>query len=632
MVPTVSCAFVKFVKDKHNRSLTHNQHGFMTHSAILDTFTQAIAQANLDFYLVPMVDEFQDEYIPDYAARLRHVSGFDGSAGLGVFRAKPTAENLHALFVDGRYILQATKQVDGQAIVVYNSGEVSFLDWLAKQGEGMRIGFDPWLITQHQREGWIKAAKAYGAQWVVHTPNLVDAIWKEQPTPPAGDVQLHAEELAGASYEQKRNEMLEILAKNGADSMLLTQPDGINWLLNIRGSDVPFNPLLLAHMVLKKGGVATLYTHPHTLSKEVSDYLRAQKVDVAPIKNVFAGKLIKQDLGASTLVDPTVTATGWFALMDKLGIEIVRADDPTNLPKATKNAVEREGIRHAHARDGLALCRFLHWFDEQNTSGRYPDELAVVAQLEKFRAEDVRYCGPSFATIAGSGANGAIVHYRADAQSNRRPRSGEIFLLDSGAQYPDGTTDVTRTIFVTSPAGGTSSPQMADHFTRVLKGHIALASARFPVGTSGVQLDVLARQYLWQVGLDYDHGTGHGVGAYLCVHEGPQRISKRGSHVALQVGMILSNEPGYYAAEQYGIRIENLVCVVEDGKTVDGKPMLAFETLTLAPIDTRLVHVGMLSIAERNWLNAYHRRVYQVHEAQLDSEARRWLINATRAI
>ncbi len=632
MEPTVSCAFVQFMKDKHKRSPTQNQYGFMTHSAILDQLAQAIASAKLDLYLVPMVDEFQGEYTPDYAARLPYITGFTGSAGLGVFRSQPTADKKHTLFVDGRYTLQAAKQVDAEAIAVLNSGDVSLLDWIKEQGEGLRIGFDPWLITEQQREGWHKATAAQGVQWIALSPNLVDGIWKDQPAPPAGEVEIQPIELAGVSYEEKRAALLDVLKKHNADSLLLTQPDGINWLLNIRGADVPYNPLLLAHMLLKKDGSATLFTHPHTLAKEVADYLKAQKVEVLPIKQVFTAKLIKQAIGQRALVDAAATATGWFALLDKLGVEVVRAEDPTILPKATKNTTELAGIRHAHQRDGLALSRFLCWFDDQNIRGRYPDELTVVSQLEKFRAEDATYRGPSFATISGSGPNGAIVHYRADEQSNRRPRTGEIFLLDSGGQYPEGTTDVTRTLFVTSPAGGASAPQVAEHFTRVLKGHIALASVRFPAGTSGVQLDVLARQYLWEAGLDYDHGTGHGVGAFLCVHEGPQRISKRGSSVPLVSGMILSNEPGYYAAGQYGIRIENLVCVVDAGQTADGKAMLAFETLTLAPIDTRLVNIAMLSIAERNWLNAYHRRVYQTHEAALTSDERGWLMNATRAI
>lgn len=442
---------------------------------------------------------------------------------------------------------------------------------------------------------------------------------------------MHDIELAGASYESKRRDILALLKKHGADSVLLTQADSINWLLNIRGSDVPFNPLLLAHMVLRADGSSTLFMHPHTLDSEVGDYFDAQSVSVASLADVFLGKIAKEVMGASVMIDATATAAGWFDLAESMGVRIIRETDPTTLPRARKNAVELGGMRAAHLRDGFALTRFLHWFDNQTSNGNYPDELTVVRTLEQFRAEDIRYQGPSFATIAGSGPNGAIVHYRADAHSNRKSRVGELFLLDSGGQYPDGTTDVTRTLFVASPAGGTPAPVMTEHFTRVLKGHIALASVKFPIGTTGTQLDVLARQFLWDVGLDYDHGTGHGVGAYLCVHEGPQRISKRSSNVALEPGMILSNEPGYYSAGQYGIRIENLVAVVAL-PVPGGKPMLGFETLTLAPIDVRLVDIAMLNASERNWLNAYHRRVYQAHEAALAPDERRWLMQATRAI
>ena len=605
----------------------------MSHSLMRSTLEQAIGAANLDLYLVPMVDEFQGEYIPAYAARLPHLTGFDGSAGLGVFWAAPTAERKHVLFVDGRYTLQAAQQVDTSAIDVINSGDVPFLDWLDGAGAGMRIGFDPWLITQAQIEGWKRATAAHGVTWVAHAVNLVDALWKDQPAPPAGEVVLQPLALTGASYEEKRAAIIATITKQDADCVVLTQPDAINWVLNIRGSDVPFNPLLLAHMLLRSDGTAMLFTHPHTLSAEVAAYFKAQKIEVAAIKNLFAGKYVRPQLEARRMMlDKATTPMGWFALAEKLDITMVPGEDPAALPKATKNAVELAGIRAAHRRDGLALSQFLHWFDAQNEQGKYPDELAVVNRLEAFRAVSEQYRGASFATIAGAASNGAIVHYRANEHSNRRARVGELFLLDSGGQYPDGTTDVTRTLFVAGPSGGTAAPAMKEHFTRVLKGHIALASVRFPAGTSGVQLDVLARQYLWEAGLDYDHGTGHGVGTFLCVHEGPQRISKKGSSVALMPGMILSNEPGYYASGQYGIRIENLVAVVDAGKSEQGKPMLAFETLTLAPIDIRLIEVTMLTANERNWLNAYHRRVYQAHADQLDYEGKRWLLQATRAI
>ncbi len=604
----------------------------MPHSNKIAALETAIQSASLDLYLIPMSDEFQGEYIPAYAARLPYICGFTGSAGMGVFRAAHSAERKHALFVDGRYTLQAAREVDALLIEVIHSGDVSLLDWLAKQGEGLRIGFDPWLITEAQREGWAKATAAQGVVWQPVAGNLIDQIWSDQPAPPAGNVQLHPLELAGESYEKKRERILAELKKYRADAALLTLPDGINWLLNIRGEDVPFNPLLLAQMLLRADGRATMLMHPHNLSDEVKAYFAASQVEVSPIADVFEGKLAPKQFGARWLVDASVTAVGWFTLAQAAGVEMVRADDPTQLPKARKNSIELEGVRAAHMRDGRALSRFLSWFDTQVSNNHFPDEIRIAERLEAFRAEDNRYRGPSFATIAGSGEHGAIVHYRAEEKTNRSPRVGELLLLDSGGQYVDGTTDVTRTMFVSGASGGSPAPKVKEHFTRVLKGHIALATIKFPKGTSGPQLDVLARQFLWDVGLDYDHGTGHGVGAFLSVHEGPQRISKRGGNVALEPGMILSNEPGYYEAGHYGIRIENLVVVVELPVVEGARPMLGFETLTLAPIDTRLVEITMLAAAERNWLNAYHQRVFKAHADTVDDKTRAWLLRATRAV
>lgn len=599
------------------------------HITPLSTFVDSLGKAGVDLYLVPMADEFQGEYIPDYAARLPYLSGFTGSAGLGIFRADGKR---HVLFVDGRYTLQAAAQVNAEQFEIINSGDVSPLEWLEAQGGGLKIGFDPWLMTQARLEESKKATAALGHEWRALTPNLVDAIWQDQPAPPAGKVALQPMEYAGQSYEEKRAPLLALMQKHKVDGILLTQPDGINWLLNIRGADVAFNPLLLAYMLLKADGSALLFTYPHALDAEVQEYLNAQRVTLVPIESVFGGKLTKDQFGAQVLTDPTSSAAGWYALAAKLGVTLTALEDPTLLPKAKKNAAELEGMRSAHLMDGLAVTRFLHWFDTEAQRGHYADELEVIARLEEFRRGDADYRGGSFATIAGAGSNGAIVHYRADETNNRRPRAGELFLLDSGGQYPSGTTDITRTFYVPSARSSVPAPAVREHFTRVLKGHIALGSAKFPVGTSGIQLDVLARHALWAAGLDYDHGTGHGVGAYLCVHEGPQRISKRGSAVPLSAGMILSNEPGYYLPGQYGIRIENLVAVVEVGRMADGKPMLGFETLTLVPIDTRLVDASMLSDHERNWLNHYHQRVFRAHVEKVEPGLRDWLAQVTRAI
>ena len=583
----------------------------------------AIKGAGCDLYLVPMVDEFQGEYTPPYAARLPYVTGFTGSAGLGAFWAAATEQRKHTLFVDGRYTLQAANEVDTAHIDVLNSGDVTLTQWLASVADtGLRVGIDPWLVTMQQQEKW----QIDGVSWSMARPNLVDSIWTDQPKPPAGEVVLHPVAYAGKSYAEKREALAESFTRHRADALLLTAADAINWLLNLRGADIAYNPLLLGYFLLTRDGKGTLYTYPHSFSAEVKSYLKENNVTLASMDNVFNGKLTVLPSGARVMMDPATTPFGWHVAAHAAGWEVVAAEDPTQLPKAIKNPTELAGIRAAHMRDGLALTRFLQWFERRASGRDLPDELTVVAQLDFFRAQSPDYRGPSFATIAGSGPNGAIIHYRADEKSNRRTRPGELFLLDSGGQYPDGTTDVTRTFAV-----GTSSPAMREHFTRVLKGHIALASVRFPAGTSGSQLDVLARQFLWEAGLDFDHGTGHGVGAYLCVHEGPQRISKRGSCVPLVPGMIISNEPGYYAQGEYGIRIESLVAVVEAG-TVNGRAMYQFETLTLAPIDTRLIELSLLTSAERNWLNSYHRRVYTTHAPKLARGERDWLTQVTRAI
>jgi len=590
--------------------------------ARLAALSKTLTDHGVDAYLQPMADAFQGEYIPPFAARLPYLTGFTGSAGMGLFFAQPEHAHPHTLFTDGRYTLQAQQELAGTGVVPVNSVEVTLAQYLATLGaESIRIGYDAWLVTHAQLNAWKHALPQ--AQFVA-LPNPVDAIWADRPAAPVGEVRLHPESLSGATYADKRDTVLANVRLKQLDGVVLTLPDGINWVLNIRGSDIPFNPLLLSYLKLSVSGEAVLFSYDRTLPPEVVNYLTEQNVSHRTIEAMGAGMF---SAGSRWLIDPTTSAQAWWELAAQAGATLVSGDDPTLLPKACKNAVELDGIRAAHTRDGAALTRFLCWFDHQVGAGRFPTELQVVDTLEQIRARDNRYRGASFATIAGSGAHGAIVHYRATEESDRRVQKGELFLLDSGGQYEDGTTDVTRTVTVGVP---TSAMKM--HNTRVLKGHIALAMARFPEGTSGAQLDVLARQYLWEAGLDYAHGTGHGVGAFLCVHEGPQRIATKGSAVALQPGMILSNEPGYYAPGQYGIRIENLVAVVQVGQTEHGKKLLGFETLTLAPIDTRLVEVSMLSTAERNWLNAYHQRVYKAHAEALDGKEREWLAGATRAI
>lgn len=588
----------------------------------LSMLEQALRAAGIDLFIQPVSDEFQGEYVPAHAARLTYVSGFTGSAGLGAFWAAPDTARRHVLFTDGRYTIQAARELAGSGITPINSGEQSLGHWLsAKADAPLRIGFDPWLISHAQLQAWQRTTVQASLEWVP-IPNPIDAIWADQPGTPASAVRLHPTMHSGASFAEKRSVLLDLFARHGADACVLTLPDGINWLTNLRGSDIPFNPLLLGYAILRQSGTLTLYHYPRDFDPELRAYFVEQTIETAPLDAILNFTAAPLPNGARVLIDPSSAAQGWWQWAERAGWELIAIDDPTLLPKACKNTIELDGMRAAHQRDGVALSKFLCWFDAQVDRKQYPDELTVVRVLEEFRARDNRYRGASFATIAGAGEHGAIVHYRADAMSNRPVRRGELFLLDSGGQYDDGTTDVTRTLAVGEP-----SAAMREHFTRVLKGHIALASAVFPVGTGGIQLDALARQYLWQAGLDYDHGTGHGVGAFLCVHEGPQRISKKGSAVPLQPGMILSNEPGYYEAGSHGIRIENLVAVVEH------KPgWRAFETLTLAPIDTRLVALELLSSDERNWLNAYHRNVCSALEPLMESAEKAWLYRATRAI
>lgn len=602
----------------------------MSQEAPLALLAGALRGSKVDLWLQPIADEFQGEYPPTSAQRLSWLSGFTGSAGLGAFRA---ASGKHVLFVDGRYTLQAAQQVDAACFDIINSGDVPLHQWLEGQvKEAMTVGFDPWLVAEQQLTTWKKATAALPVTWQPLSPNPVDGVWSDRPATPEGEVSLYPLEYAGASYEEKCETLRAALAKSRADVLVVTAADAVNWLLNIRGADIPFNPLLLAYFAFDKGGKGTLYTYERSFSAEVDDYFKQQQVAWRNIADIFHGKEPLFSKGTKAMLDPSLAAHGWWIRAEREGWDIISAEDPSQLAKACKNTVELAAMRDAHRRDGLAVTRFLHWFDQRAASGSMMDELEVAEQLEAFRKEDAAYLGSSFPTIAGSGPHGAIVHYRATPESNRRSRAGELFLLDSGGQYRGGTTDITRTLFVTAPKGGKPSASMRDHYTRVLKGHIALALAQFPEGTSGGQLDVLARSPLWQAGLDYDHGTGHGVGAYLCVHEGPQRISKKGSGAALKEGMILSNEPGYYLEDRYGIRIENLIVVVRMGEAAQGKPLLGFETLTLVPIDTRPIDVAMLTADERNWLNAYHRRVYKTHAESLDYDTRRWLTEATKAI
>ncbi len=581
-----------------------------------------MARQDLAGFLVPLADEHQSEYVPPSAQRLAWLTGFTGSAGMAVVLAEEAA-----IFVDGRYTLAVRDQVQVGLFVPHHSADAPAGPWAAARlGPGARLGFDPWLHTRSGLASLRSAVERVGAQLVAVDRNPVDVAWANRPAPPLSPVIVQPLARAGEAAVDKCQRLGTTLGAEGIDAALLTAPDSIAWLLNVRGADVPCNPLPLSFALLHKSGHVDWFVDPRKTGPDVRGHLGNLVTLHAPDSLPAA----LDALGAAKARVRLDQATAAVALADRLeaaGASVSHGADPCALPKATKNAVELAGIRDAHARDGVALARFLAWLARTAPAGGL-DELTVSDRLESFRAAHPWYRGGSFDTISGAGPNGAIVHYRATPATNRVLAPGSLYLVDSGAQYADGTTDVTRTLAIGPP-----SAEHRDRFTRVLKGHIALARARFPRGTTGSQLDVLARLSLWEAGLDYDHGTGHGVGHFLCVHEGPHRISKIANSVALEPGMVVSNEPGYYRTGAYGIRIENLVAVI-DGPAIPGgeRPMLAFESLTLAPIDRTLINPALLSPAEILWLDTYHARVLRTLRPWLEGEDLAWLVAATAGI
>jgi Xaa-Pro aminopeptidase len=571
-----------------------------------------MARQGLDAFVIPHEDEHQNEYLPEANERLAWATGFTGSAGAAVVRAEGAA-----VFVDGRYTLQVQAQVDPALFETRDlvaGGVPAYLETLSP---GAVVGYDPRLHSPDALARMASAAERAGAVLKPVETNPVDAAWRDRPAQPQALVSPHPTEMSGEESAEKRARLGRAVAEAGADAALITAPASIAWLFNVRGGDVKRSPLPLAQAVLRADGTARLFLD----TAKVSDALPAWLGNGVTLETPDALDAALGDLaGATVLVDPAQSSAHYFERLKALGATVLAGTDPATLPRAVKNAVEIEGARRAHRRDGAAVARFLHWLA---TDGQMnpPDEIETVTRLEAFREATGALKDISFDTIAGAGPNGAIVHYRPTAATNRRVARGELLLVDSGGQYLDGTTDITRTVAIGEP-----SAEHRDRFTRVLKGHIALAACRFPKGTAGQSLDALARLALWQAGLDYEHGTGHGVGSYLGVHEGPQRIAKASSMVPLRPGMIVSNEPGYYRTGAYGIRIENLI-VVTPPQAVDGGdiPMLGFETLTLAPIDRRLIDPGLLSPAERAWLDAYHGRVAQEIGPLVEPEVRAWL-------
>jgi Xaa-Pro aminopeptidase len=582
---------------------------------------KAMAEQALDGFLVPHEDEHQNEYLPAANDRLAWATGFTGSAGAALI-----LKDQAAIFVDGRYAIQVRDQVDGELFEVRDlveGGVPAYIREVARPG--WVIGYDPRLISPHSLERTAAAAAKAGAVLRAVDPNPLDLAWgAERPPQPAAPVVPHPLEYAGEDSTSKRTRVGAALGEDGAEAAIITAPASIAWLFNVRGGDVIRSPLPIGQAILDQDGSARLFLDPRKITPDLRAWLGNEvRLEAPGDLEAALGELS----GRRVLIDPAHSSAWYQEALKSAGAEIVFADDPCALPRACKNAVEVAGARRAHERDGVALTRFLQWVatDAQRT---LPDELEVVRRLEAFREETGALKDLSFDTIAGATSNGAICHYRPTQRLNRRTEPGSLLLVDSGAQYLDGTTDVTRTI-----AMGEPSAEMAERFTLVLKGHLALSRVRFPSGTTGSALDALARVPLWTAGLDYDHGTGHGVGSYLGVHEGPQRISKVPNSVALRPGMIVSNEPGYYKAGAYGIRIENLQVVTEAEPIAGGeRPMLGFETLTLAPIDRRLVVAAMLSDEERAQLDAYHARVLATIGPRVPADTTAWLAAACAPI
>lgn len=587
----------------------------------LQALREELTRRRLDGFVVPLTDEHMSEYVGAYAQRLSWLTGFQGSAGTAAVLPAEAA-----IFTDGRYTLQVREQVSGDQWSFESVPQTSVAEWLGLHApEGGRIGYDPWLHTKTWVAQATRALSERGAELIAVDTNPIDAIWPDRPLPSNARLLVQPDALAGQSSADKRQEIADWLIERKADAAVLSALDSIAWTFNVRGADVERTPVALAYAIVNADGTADLFVAPEKIGQDVASHL-GNAVRIHP-RAAFAGHL--GGLGGKRVAaDPERAVSAIFARLTDAGATILELRDPAVLPKAVKNEAEIAGQDAAQRRDGAALTRFLHWLSIEAPKGGV-DELSAQARLQAFREETGLLRDLSFDTISGAGPNGAIVHYRVSEETNRPLALNSLYLVDSGGQYQDGTTDVTRTVAI-----GTPTAEMRERFTLVLKGHIALARAVFPQGTRGSQLDTLARQYLWAAGLDYAHGTGHGVGAFLAVHEGPQRIAPGGSGFAggdepLQAGMFLSNEPGYYKAREYGIRIENLVLV--EAREVAGaeKDLLGFRTLTFAPLDRTLIDVEMLTPDERAWVDAYHAKVAEIVGPQLDGEVAGWLQQRT---
>ncbi len=576
-----------------------------------------LEQLGLDGLFVPHEDEWQNEYLPDCAERLAWATGFTGSAGAAII-----LRDKAYLFSDGRYTQQALSQTAPELFEQRDLVDEGPAVWLkAEAPAGAKIGYDPRLVPPDALARLKESAAQAGVELVAVGVNPIDQAWQDRPAEPRAEIVPHPETFSGESSASKRSRIGEKLSGDAIDASVLTSPAALAWLFNIRGTDVTRTPLALGSAILNKDGTAQLFVKPEKVTPELRGFL-GNEVSISTEPDFV--EALKQTSGKRVLVDPSLSSAHVFDALHAAGAKVVRGQDPTIMPRALKNAVEIAGTKRAHARDGVALANFLHWFDVEAPKGLLT-EIDICKAIEGFRMATGALQDLSFDSISGAGPNGAFPHYRVTVESNRKVDQDNLFLLDSGGQYLDGTTDVTRTVAV-----GTPSAEMKDRFTRVLKGHIALSRVRFPKGTTGSALDALARMSLWEGGFDYDHGTGHGVGSYLGVHEGPHRIAKVPNHVALEPGMIVSNEPGFYKIDGYGIRTENLQYVTPATPIEGGeRPMLGFETLTLAPIDRRLIVVEMLTEAERTWLNSYHAKVLAEIGPRVETDVQAWLEAAT---
>ena len=596
------------------------------HPARLQALRTELARRGLDGFLVPRSDEHQGEYVPARAQRLAWLTGFTGSAGAAVVLMDKAA-----VFVDGRYTLQVRQQVDLAHFTPVHLADQGLDDWIeANLPAGAKLAFDPWLHSESQVKRLRPAAERAGGSLVACDANPLDAVWPGHPAAPIAPVLPHDRRYAGLGSAEKRGEIGKQIQAQGAEAVVLTLPESIAWLLNVRGGDVTHTPFALSFALMRADGSLSWFIDDRKLTAATRQHLgNAVSVEAPEAFGPALESLGKA--GAKVVLDPASAPVWVLDRLQNSGAEPLRGPDPCLLPKARKNETEVQGARSAHLRDGAAVARFLAWLSREAPARAETNpitEMEAAERLTDFRRRNEGFRDLSFDTISGAGPNGAIVHYRVDEASDRALGLGELYLVDSGAQYPDGTTDVTRTLAIGQPTA-----EMRDRFTRVLKGHIALATARFPRGTTGSQLDILARRPLWEAGLDFEHGTGHGVGSYLSVHEGPHRISKAPNLVALEPGMIVSNEPGYYKEGAYGIRIENLVTVIALTDLAGAeREMLGFETLTLAPIDLNLVETGLLDAAEAAWLDRYHARVREALIPLVDAETTAWLEAATRPL